>query len=505
MIEVAPTEHGAVAGEVLADGVTAFRGVPYAAPPRGLLRWRAPQPPTSWAGTRSCKRFGPVAVQPSALPASPLPFSSEAQDEDCLYVNVWTAAKTSSEQRPVVVWFHPGGYQLGSGSAALFDGSGWARAGAVLVTFNSRLGLLGFLLHPVLVNEQGADAGNYGLLDQLAGLRWVQANIAEFGGDPSCVTLFGLSSGASSISLLMASPVAAGLFHRVIMESGGSFGPVSDSTGIGDRWQTREGALRSGAAWATVLGATSLSALRALPADDIRESAGIGRDPGSGTFDGRRPCIGGPVAVAGTGERFRAGLQAGVPALVGYAAREASFLAERGVAATYRQRAERELGPLAARFLRLYPAADEQEAARSETRARGHRLFAWQAWASANLHARSGHPVYLYRFEQAPPAADGAGAFHGASVLYLFDRFRLRPDCAWREEDRTVSRAMIDAWVSFARTGTPRSCWLPDWPRFDPREPRAMRLRADSVVADLPERSALEFWDEVYGLQPTLH
>ncbi len=503
MIEFARTEHGMIAGEVFADGVAAFRGVPYAAAPKGPLRWRKPQPPARWAGTRPCRCFGPISIQPLALPASPLPFYPEAQDEDCLHLNIWTAAEAPGEQRPVIIWFHPGGYQFESGSAALFDGSNWARAGAVLVTFNHRLGLLGFLAHPALSDEQGAEAGNYGLFDQIAVLCWVRANIAQFGGDPACVTLFGLSSGASSISLLMASPHADGLFHRVIAESGGSFGPMSDTTGIGDCWQTRESAERSGAAWANALGVTTLEALRELPADSIRASTGLARDPRSGIFDGRRPFIGGHGLVASTSDRFRTGLQAQVPVLAGYAAREELFLGKADAAASYRERAESEFGTRSERFLRFYPAADAQEAARSETRATGHRLFTWQAWAMAMLHARSGHPVYLYRFEQAPPSTGDAGAFHGASIFYLFDRFGLRPDFAWRQEDHALSASMIDAWMAFARTGAPQSRLLPHWPRFDPQAPRAMRLREDSVVDQVCEQAALNFWSEFYWLEPS--
>jgi para-nitrobenzyl esterase len=500
------TQQGWVAGAVSPDGVAVFKGIPYAAPPVGNLRWRAPRPARPWRGTRACRQFAPVAIQATTLPPSPLPLAPEPQSEDCLYLNIWTGAALAGERRPVIVWFHPGAYQLGSGSAALFDGTSWARSGAVFVTSNHRLSLLGFLMHPALIAEDADGGGNYGLLDQIAVLEWVQTNIAAFGGDPNCVTIFGVSSGASSVSLLMASPLASGLFHRAIAESGGSFGPLSHTTGIGDCWQTIDGAVRSGETWARALGAITSETLRALSADQIR-SATNARPRSTGVFDGLRPVIGGHGLVADTASRFRQGQQAQVPLLVGCAAREELSFAAGSDPDSFGVQAVREHGPDAKAFLQLYPASDDREAALSERSARGHRLFTWQAWTMARLHAGAGHPVYFYRFDQAPPASDGgdAGAFHGASILYGFDRFELRPDCAWSDADRAVSAAMIDAWVSFAQSGAPNSRKLPDWPRFDPAAPLQMRLHEDSALAPIGDREALDFWDAYYGVVSTVH
>ena len=217
-----------------ADGVTAFKGIPYAKPPIGDLRWRAPQPPEPWAGVRRADTFGPRCVQPSRRENSISYYGPEQESEDCLFLNVWTAAAGAGEKRPVMVWLHGGAFYVGSGAIALFDGAYLANRGTVVVTVNYRLGRLGFLAHPELTRESGF-SGNYGLLDQIAALQWVKHYIAAFGGDPDCVTVFGQSAGSISGSLLMASPLAKGLFHRVIGQSGALFGPVAESCNTGIR------------------------------------------------------------------------------------------------------------------------------------------------------------------------------------------------------------------------------------------------------------------------------
>ncbi len=267
--EIVTTASGRLRGARDAGGILGFRGIPYAAAPVGDLRWRAPQPAPSWSEIRDCRAPGPVPVQLRFLGESLFPTVDEPQGEDCLHLNVWTAAPDTNERRPVIVWFYLGAFQVGSGSAPFYAGESWAAAGAVFVTFNFRLSRLGFLAHPALRDEGGGTCGNYGFLDQIAALEWVRDNIAAFGGDPDCVTIFGASSGASSVSLLMASPRAHGLFHRAIAESGGSFGPLGETTGVGDRWQTLDAAVRSGERWATAVGATTLPELRALAPETV--------------------------------------------------------------------------------------------------------------------------------------------------------------------------------------------------------------------------------------------
>ncbi|MFD0662660.1 carboxylesterase family protein [Thermocatellispora tengchongensis] len=264
------TAHGRLGGTLSGDrAVRAFKGIPYAAPPVGPLRWRPPRPAPRWDGVRPATAYGPVAPQP-AIPATSLYFAGDqSQSEDCLYLNVWGPADPA-ERRPVIVWFHIGAFLFGSGSAGAgpvsdYDGEALARAGAVVVTVNHRLGRLGFLAHPWLTAESPDGAsGNYGLLDQIAALRWVQENIEVFGGDPTRVTVAGVSAGAASISALMTSPLARGLFHRAIAGSGGLFGPVAESCGINDLIQDLPAAERSGVRLGDLLGVRSPEELRAL-------------------------------------------------------------------------------------------------------------------------------------------------------------------------------------------------------------------------------------------------
>lgn len=503
---------GLLQGERLRDGRTVrFLGIPYAAPPVGDLRWRRPQPPRPWSGVRDATRPGPISIQRDRAANSLFPIDDEPQSEDCLYLNVWTAARSGGERRPVIVWLHPGGFQFGSGSTSLYEGKAWARAGAVFVTINFRLSRLGFLAHPALVaaDDDGA-TGNYGLFDQIAALRWVRDNISEFGGDPGCVTLYGISSGATSASLLMGSPLAAGLFHRVIAESGGSFGPVGDHTGIGDHWQTSSAACETGARWAHGLGADTAEQLRALPARLIRSGSVAARNERRNVFDAARPVIGGPVLPVGTRTVFCAHRQAAVPIMVGSAANEGlGTLSSAGDLASFSEQAGNDHGKDASRFLELYPAATDEEAIAASLRANGHRLFTWQSWIWARLQARSGHPAYYYRFEQAPPVpparytqqriARPLGAFHAASIFYAFDGFWSRADWPWSDADRRVGHTMTATWVEFARTGRPAHGDLPIWPTFDPAAQQLMHITSEASLGPIPARQNLDFWDTFYG------
>jgi para-nitrobenzyl esterase len=484
-----------------------FRGIPFAAPPTGARRWAAPQPPVSWTGVLDCAQFPPAPIQ-QPIASSPLfPLENEPQSEDCLYLNVWS--ESADARRPVIVWLQPGAFQAGSGSAPFYDGRNWARAGTVLVTLNYRLSRLGFLPLAEL-SEENADgvSGNYGLLDQIAALEWIRDNIAAFGGDPGCVTLFGVSSGASSASLLMASPAAHGLFHRVIAESGGSFGPVGDRTGIGDRWQTLRSAERSGAAWAASIGAPRVHDLRALSVDRIRSASVVHRNDTAGVFDACRPVIDGKLLIDSTRRVFEAGRQARVPLLVGYAGNESLGTAVVRDLGAYLAQAASEHGQNLEEFLALYPAGTDHEAAASALHANGHRLFTWQSWAWAKLHAAAGNEVYYYRFQKAPPVPESEqphagpdycpGAYHGASIFYSFRRFELRSHWPWQRDDFEVSTTLVEAWAHFARTGRPRASGLADWPVFNVDNPKIMLIGAAPSLGEIPERRYLDFWDRFY-------
>ncbi len=513
MAIVVETTKGPIAGDLSPDGAVAiFRGVPFAMPPVGPRRWRAPEPMEPWAGVRAAREPRPIAPQFPLPPDSLIPLGDEKQSEDCLTLNLWGPGDPEGRRLPVIVWLHLGAFQFGSGSAPIYDGENWPRAGAVMVTPNYRLNKFGFLAHPALSREQGGRSGNYGLLDQIAALEWVRDNIARFGGDPDRVTVAGVSAGSSSVTYLMGSPLARGLFHRAIAESGGSFGGTAERTGVGDRWQTLADAERLGEIWASDLGAASAEELRALPADQVRVASEPNWTDTAGTFDVAQPIIDGRVVLADSRTVFVAGDQAPVPLLVGSAANEDLLLPFSPDLAAYRSQAEADFGPAADRFMALYPATTDEEAIAATMLANSHRLFTWQNWTMARLHAAAGHDTYYYRFEQAPPVPDVGypeqnfprplGAFHGASLFYSFGRFDLR-DWPWSEDDRRLAALVTAAWVALAATGNPTSAkptsGLPHWPSFDPAAPAMMRLNAAPALDGVPDRDRLAFWDEFYG------
>ncbi|AIO34368.1 alpha/beta hydrolase fold family protein [Burkholderia cenocepacia] len=510
MDEIVTVRQGRLQGNRSSDGeVIAFRGIPFASPPVGDLRWRAPQPPAEWTGVRDATQTKPIAIQQSMLGNSVLPFGNEHQSEDCLYLNIWTSASDAGKLRPVIVWIHPGGFQFGSGSSPFFDGDAWAREGAVLVTLNYRLAKLGFLAHPQLSaeSEEGI-SGNYGLLDQIAALQWVRDNIVEFGGDPGCVTIFGISAGASSVSLLMASPRARGLFHRAIAESGGSFGTVAENSGVADCWQTLTAAMRSGKAWADRIADGRQVDIRTFDVDTIRAASGVDGTNMQGIFDAAQPTVDGSVLPAGSYQIFESRRQAAVPLLVGSAANEDLVIGFSPNLSAYRAYVQAEYGDYAKRILELYPAATDAEAIAASLKANSHRVFTWQNWTWARLHAAAGNDVYYYQFQKAPPVPPDSydeqafprplGAFHCSSIFFSFDRFSLR-DWPWQLADRELGKTIRAAWVEFARNGRPAAKRLPNWPTFDPDAPRVMALNDDSGLANVPWLEHLHFWDAHYA------
>ncbi len=497
--------QGIVNGVISDDGeVASYLGVPFAASPVGELRWRSPRALGPGETQLNAVRTGPICPQYPVPTDCVLPLGDEVQSEDCLFLNIWTPANPSPEPLPVIMWLHLGAFQIGSGSAPLYEGSNWARAGAVFVTPNYRLNKFGFLAHPVLSAEQGGRSGNYGLLDQIAALEWIRDNIAEFGGDPGCVTIGGISAGASSVSLLMTSPLARGLFHRAICESGGSFGPVTNRTFCGDAWQHLVGAEASGKSWADAMGVHDTASLRTLTADEVKAASETDWTDNDGVFDAAQPIVDGVVLEAGSYEVFSAGRQAPVPLLVGSAANEDLLVPFSPTLEAFENDVTRIYGEWATEFKRLYPASTDAEAIASSMKANSHRLFTWQNWTMARLHAEAGYDTYYYRFQMEPPVPPGMhpeqalprpiGAFHGASMFYTFQNFDKRA-WPWRPEDLSLAKAMVEAWISFARTGKPATDKLPQWPRFDQQAPRVMQLDAQPGLGALPDQAYVNFWD----------
>jgi para-nitrobenzyl esterase len=452
---------GALSGLASRDGlVRSFKGVPYAAPPVGTLRWRPPQEVTAWQGTREANRFGPVCPQPSPQPGSFYQReyfqTAEAQSEDCLYLNVWTPVPSGADSRPVMVFFHSGGNFAWSGSMLVFDGTNLARKGAVVVTINSRLGPLGFLTHPELDAESPNHvSGNYGLLDQQAALHWVKTNIAAFGGDPERITIFGQSAGATNVGYAMASPLAKGLFRRAIIESSAIFGTVGPTPNLAS-------AEEGGKKLLTELGAPSIAALRDMPAAQI--VAHVGRN--LPTF-GLRPVIDGWVLPGDTPEAIATGQQNATELLLGSTANEGTQLLPPTKPEALHAMIKQWFGTQAEPIAALYTGTDPDTATVAQDQLMSDYVAA-MARVTAGLFTRQGHPAWVYSFNRAAPGSDPVkvGAFHCAELAYVFGT-QHTVDRPWEVIDRQLSDVMSSHWVRFAATGNPNGPELPDWPAYD--------------------------------------
>ncbi|HXV00985.1 MAG TPA: carboxylesterase family protein [Caulobacteraceae bacterium] len=478
------TQQGLVKGES-ADGVAVYKAIPFAVPPVGPLRWRAPQPPAPWAGVRAQTKFAPLCMQKGGsnamlgLPAWPM-------SEDCLYLNVWTTP--GARGAPVMVWIHGGSFTSGGTAIPLYDGANLARKGVVMVSVAYRLGPFGFLAAP------GA-TGNFGILDQIAALKWVKANIAGFGGDPKRVTVFGESAGAISVSMLCASPAAKGLFARAIAESGADFAPPDRGANeAGSFIPTLAVAQVRGAEFLKNLGAASVEAARAIPAERVEATRG---DLG--------PAADEAVVAADPWAAYERGAYDATPILIGTNADEGALFVPAIKPAAYEAQARRAYGPWADKMLAAYPGKDDVAALRSGRDLFADAVFVWPTRAWARLAARGGEPkVWLYRFEHVPPwpaspVFAGWGAIHGSEIAYVFENMPAAGFVQFKDEDRGLAGKVSDYWVNFARTGDPNGPGLPRWPAFTPAAPREMHLDlapADGPVAD---QARLDLLDDYFA------
>jgi len=455
-----------------------YKGIPFAAPPVGNLRWRAPQPPPHWDGVRKAEQFG----------AACLP--NRQGSEDCLYLNVWTAAKSAGERRPVMVWIYGGGFNTGSALVPSYDGEGLAKKGPVVVTFNYRLGPFGFFSHPDLTKESDRSAsGNQGLMDMVAALQWVQKNIAAFGGDPKRVTIFGESAGSVAVADLMASPQAKGLFIRAIGESGGFSGlSIGRMRGLAESEQ-------AGVKLAESLNGRSLAELRLLPAAAIVKD---GRGTGA--------IVDGWFLPQDTDTTFVQGKQNAVPVLVGSNKDEGTFFLQPTTTERFLDQSKRRFGDLAEAFLKIYPAASDEEANASQLRAFADEA-AWVMREWARIEVKTGKTkAYLYYFTHEPPAVPGAkgggqrrGATHVAEVPYVFQKQLNSP---WTDVDHQLSDTMSSYWVNFASNGDPNGKGLPKWPAFDENKSPAPMVLGDNVEAgSVPDAVKLNFYQSAYEKQ----
>jgi para-nitrobenzyl esterase len=487
MTENLAIESGALAiPEPDASGVRVYKGVPYAAPPVGPLRWRAPEPVAAWTGVRSTHGFGAHSVQ--GVVWDDIDLSGAATAEDCLYLNVWTPAAPGENARlPVMVWIHGGGFVVGSGAEPRYDGARLAARGIVVVTVNHRLNALGFLAHPELTAESDHRAsGAYGFLDLVAALQWVQRNIAAFGGDPDKVTIAGESAGSHATSALMASPLAKGLFARVIGESGAMFASPTRAPA------SREQAEAAGLDFMRRLGADSLAEMRALPADAILAAA-----PGLGF----RPIIDGWFLPRSPAEIFAARQHSDVPLMAGWNKDEGfNFTLLQGADAkrAYADLARAIFGERTEALLKHYPDGSPDTAAASARALGGDLVIIHPTWAWIEAQKQSGRAdIFRFRFDRAPLTPQGwfgerdsrdAGAFHAGELLYVFDNLHAHP---WliEDADRTLAKLASSYWVNFVRNGDPNGNDLPHWPSH--------RSEGDPVMAlDSPHKAGPEEWRE---------
>jgi para-nitrobenzyl esterase len=471
------------------DGLTVYRGIPFAAAPIGELRWRAPQPAAKWDGIRPATKFGPKPIQGKG--------NEPDVSEDCLYLNVWTPAKSAGERLPVMVWIYGGGFS--SGATNWYTGEQLAKKGVVYVNIAYRVGPLGFLAHPSLSAESPHHvSGNYGLLDQIAGLQWVQRNIAAFGGDPTKVTIFGESAGGISVSQLCASPLAHGLFRGAISESGGSFGPPRLTTYPGENMKRLADAERAGEAYATKAGAASLAELRKVAPENLPTGWGTGAS---------WPIIDGWVIPDDQYRLYEAGKFNDTAVLVGYNSDEGISFWPPKTPAEYITSVKQRYGSFADELIKAYPVGTDSVPKTARDLMRD-AAFGWHTWSWARLQAAHGQgKAYLYYFDQHPDHAAGSpeadhGSGHGMEVSYVLQHLDPK-DPHLNPTDFAISDAMANYWVNFARNLTPNGDALPRWPAFSDADPQVMYFSRTPHLGPVPSADSLKVLDRYFAWRRT--
>lgn len=483
-------------------GVRVFKGIPFAAPPVGELRWAAPAPVAKWEGTRDASKFGNVCIQPDGAARGPRGLNiavapgSPPMSEDCLYLNVWTSADAAMARLPVMVYFFGGAFTEGAGSIPLYDGDALAQKGAVVVTMNYRLGPYGFFAHPALTADSPHEAsGNYGLADMVASLRWVRSNIAAFGGDPSNVTVFGQSAGAMAIGSLVTSPETKDLFHRAIGQSGSWMG-----LGPSPAMTTRARAEENGKRLADEAGVTTAAQLRAMSTADVTQK-----------FRSAGMIVDGWIIPEDPSAVFAAGRQNPVDVLVGSNRDDLSFAPQNATPEQFEQRARGRWGDLADQYLRLYPHSTNEEASKSQADSSNDGAF-WHMRLFADQQKKQGRQAWLFYFAQNPPGPAGQPPFpaaHASEIPYAFNNLgkpALFPDpsepalSAASAPDRKVADQMSSYWVNFARSGDPNGSGLPRWQAHQVgASERAIILDAEPSSEQLPTKARLELFDKLYA------
>jgi len=495
------TANGVLEG-VDESGIKTFKGIPFAAPPVGNLRWREPQPVQNWSGVHKADKFGPRAMQ---LPIfGDMNFRSDGMSEDCLYLNVWTPAKSGNEKLPVLVYFYGGGFMAGDGSEPRYDGESMARKGIVAVTVNYRLGVFGFFAYPELAKESPHRAsGNYGLLDQSAALQWVQKNIAAFGGDPKKITIAGESAGSYSVSAQMASPLSKNIIAAAIGESGSLLG--RPTTSLND-------AEKKGADFAASLKVNTLADLRAIPAEQLLKAtatAGFERFP---------ICVDGYFFPKSPSEIYEAGEQAHVPLLVGWNSQESGYQGilgqDKPTLENYKKAVEKLYGEKSSEVLRMYNASNDEEVEQVATDLAGDRFIGFSTWKWSNVQSKTGgKPMYRYLYarprpdmraemgnttaglaggvikdssaNKTPKAPPARGAVHSAEIEYALGNLPTNRVYDWQPEDYKVSEIMQTFFFNFIKSGDPNGLGVPEWhPVDNSKAAQVMRIDVNTKAVE---------------------
>ncbi|HPQ28595.1 MAG TPA: carboxylesterase family protein [Desulfobacteraceae bacterium] len=473
------TDAGTIEGTI-ENGIKVFRGIPFAAPPVGDLRWKEPQPVKPWEGVLKTVEFGPACPQPQNLP----------QSEDCLYLNVWTPAKYPSDKLPVMVWIHGGGFSMGAPLESTYFGEKLTQEGVIYVSVAYRLGVLGFLAHPELSAESPHKvSGNYGLLDQIAALQWVRRNISAFGGDPEKVTIFGESAGGAAVSILCASPLTKNLFRGAICQSGGNFSPA-------DSGSLLNGAEKSGIEFMKRMGAESIKEMRTLAPEVFFKDRAGGRY-------GFRPNVDGYVLAGDQYKLYESGNYNHVDVLIGLNSDEGGlFVRQLPEPEEYKKGLSDRFGIFADKFLAAYPGETKEEIYFSSADMTRDSGFGWATWTWARLQSRTSESrVYTYYFDQKQPQMPNMpmklrGAPHAAEIKYVF---RNLDENRFSHEDFKLSEMMAKYWTNFAKTGDPNGDDLPLWPQFTEEEPLFMYLMSTPNPGPVPNIDKLQLFEEYYN------
>lgn len=510
------TANGIIEGEFdVKTNIQSFKGIPFAQPPVGNLRWKAPQALANWTGVKQTKKFGPRAIQSNVF--GDMGFRSDGTSEDCLYLNVWSPAKSANEKLPVLVYFYGGGFAAGDGSENRYDGENMAKKGIVTLTVNYRLGIWGFFSHPELTKESPNHAsGNYGLLDQNAALKWVQANISKFGGDPKRVTIAGESAGSIAVSAQMASPLSKGLIAGAIGESGGSIFPTLAPVPLVEGEKT-------GLEFAKKIGASSLKDLRAMSTLELyQKSVGTSLGVFKTTIDGY-------FLPKSLPEIFEAKQQAMVPLLLGWNSEEMSYRAltmgKDLDNESYIQKIKELYGNKADEVLKLYPVGTPEVTEQSATDLAGDRFIAYSTWKWFDLHRKnSTQPVYRYYYvhprpeirdneleaalaggvikkdKNTPKAPKPKGAVHSAEIEYAMGNLATNTNYAWTDDDYKVSDTMMNFFANFIKTGNPNGDKLPVWPIAKNEEnPEIMIIDVNSKSKKAENEARYLFLEKEYS------